>query len=150
MYDLYCGVGLIGLYLAGQARTVFGVESDPQNVEAAERSAALNGLSNATFLCGKAEDLLKGKALFRMGAPPDRLILDPPRVGLHKEIFGPLLEAAPPKILYLSCNPSSLAHDLRIILERDPSYRIGSLQMFDFFPHTPHMEVLAALSRSAI
>lgn len=148
VYDLYCGIGLIALSLAPAARAVFGVESEPENIAAAQRNAALNGLTHVTFFCGKTEDLLKGQALFRMCASPDCVVLDPPRVGLHKEVVVPLLQAQPRTILYLSCNPASLARDLRAILERDPAYRVESLQLFDFFPHTAHMEVLATLRRT--
>jgi len=145
--DLYCGIGLISLILAGEAKVVYGVESEQQNVSFAERNAELNGISNAVFLCGRVEDLLKGRALFRAGPAPDVIVLDPPRAGLHKEVYGPLLEAKASRLLYLSCNPASLARDLKILLERDPAYRVESLQMFDFFPHTIHAEVLATLAR---
>lgn len=147
VYDLYCGMGLIALAMAPEARVVYGVESEGDNVAAAERNAALNGIENAVFLAGKVEDILKGRALFRAGPPPDVIVLDPPRAGLHREIFGPLLQAQAPRILYLSCNPASLGRDLKILLERDPRYRLESVQFFDFFPHTAHAEVLATLRR---
>lgn len=147
VYDLYCGIGLIGLSLAGGAQAVYGVESEPQNIVFAERNAALNGISNAVFLCGNVEDLLKGRALFRAYPAPDLIVLDPPRAGLHKGVHGPLLEARVPRLLYLSCNPASLGRDLKILLERDPAYRVESVQMFDFFPHTVHAETLVTLSR---
>ena len=147
VYDLYCGIGLISLGLAGGAKMVYGVESEQENVSFAEKNAALNGISNALFICGRVEDVLKGRALFRAGPPPDVIVLDPPRAGLHKEVIGPLLEARAPRLLYLSCNPASLARDLKLLLERDPAYRVESLQMFDFFPHTVHAEVLATLVR---
>lgn len=143
--DLYCGIGLITLLLARDARAAVGVECEPENVAMAERNATINGLSNATFLCGKTEDLLKGQALFRMTAPPDCVVLDPPRAGLHKGVIPPLLQARPRTLLYLSCNPASQARDLRAILEREPAYRVEALQAFDFFPHTAHLELLATL-----
>ncbi len=145
VYDLYCGIGLIALSMAGGAKTVCGVESEPENIEFAERNARLNGISNAEFICGRVEDLLKGRALFRGGPAPDVIVLDPPRVGLHKEVLGPLLAARAPRVIYLSCNPASLARDLKMLT---PTYRIDSLKMFDFFPHTEHAEVLALLTRS--
>jgi 23S rRNA (uracil1939-C5)-methyltransferase len=145
VYDLYCGVGLIALSMAPEAKVVYGVESEKENVAAAERNAALNGVGNAVFLAGKVEDVLKGRALFRAGPAPDVIVLDPPRAGLHREIFGPLLQAQAPRLMYLSCNPSSLARDLRVILERDPRYRVEGVQFFDFFPHTTHAEVLVQL-----
>ena len=145
VYDLYCGVGILTLLLAGGAGTACGVESEPENVESAERNAVLNSRTNATFLCGRTEDVVKRQALFRLNGPPDCVVLDPPRVGLHKEVLPPLLAARPRTLLYLSCNPASLARDLKVILEREPAYRVESLHLFDFFPHTPHMEVLATL-----
>ena len=148
VYDLYCGIGLIALSLAGQAKTVYGVESEQENVDSAQRNADLNGITNAVFLCGKVEDLLRGRALFKAGPKPDVIVVDPPRVGLHKEVYAPLLEAKSPTIAYLSCNPLSMAKDLKILLERDPHYQLTSLQMFDFFSHTAHVEVLAILRRS--
>jgi 23S rRNA (uracil1939-C5)-methyltransferase len=147
VYDLYCGIGLIALSLARRAKAVYGVESDPENVAFAERNARLNGINNAVFLCGRVEDLLKGRALFKVGPKPDLIIADPPRVGLHKEVYAPLLEAAVPTLMYLSCNPVSLAKDLKILLERDRRYQAASVQIFDFFPHTAHMEVLVILRR---
>lgn len=147
VYDLYCGVGLISLFLARQASVVCGVESEPENIAQAERNAALNGISNVQFFCGRTEEILKRGTLFRMGPRPDRVVLDPPRVGLHQAIFTPLLEAGPERILYLSCNPASLARDLKILMERGPAYQVESLELFDFFPHTTHMEVLAVLRR---
>lgn len=149
VYDLYCGIGLIALSLAAQARWVYGVESEAENVDFAQRNASLNGISNATFLCGKVEDLLKGRTLFRAGPRPDRIIVDPPRAGLHHQVYAPLLEAHAPVLMYLSCNPSSLARDLKILLARDPGgYRVEEVKLFDFFPHTTHMEVLVTLRRA--
>lgn len=147
-YDLYCGMGLIALSLAGRAKQVFGVEADPENVAFAQRNAALNGISNATFLCGKVEDLLKGQSLFKAGPKPDLIILDPPRAGLHHQVYAPLLGAEAATLMYLSCNPLSMARDLKILLERDPHYQVDAISLFDFFPHTTHLEVLVTLRRS--
>ncbi len=145
VYDLYCGIGLIALSMASSAKVVYGVESEPENVAAADRNAALNGIQNAVFLAGKVEDILKGRALFRAGPAPDVVVLDPPRAGLHREVFAPLLQARAPRLMYLSCNPASLARDLKVILEREPRYRVESARFFDFFPHTTHAEVLVQL-----
>ncbi len=148
VYDLYCGIGLIALSLAGKAKAVYGVESDPENVTSAQVNAELNGITHATFLEGKVEDLLKGRALFKAGLKPDVIVVDPPRAGLHWQVYAPLLEARAPKLLYLSCNAVSLANDLRVLLTRDPSYRVETIQLFDFFPHTTHLEVLVTLHRA--
>lgn len=144
VYELYCGIGLISLTLAGASKQVIGVESEPQNVELAESNAALNGIRNVTFLQGKTEDLLRGNALFRSGPAPDVIVADPPRAGLHKEVLGPLLSSGAPRLLYMSCNPASLARDLKTLTQ---AYRVESAVLFDFFPHTVHAEVLAVLIR---
>ncbi|MBI3318238.1 MAG: 23S rRNA (uracil(1939)-C(5))-methyltransferase RlmD [Candidatus Omnitrophica bacterium] len=148
VYDLYCGIGLIALSLARGAKAVYGVESDPENVSFAQRNAALNGIANAAFLCGKVEDLLKGRTLFKAGPRPDAIVVDPPRAGLHADVYAPLLDSQAPVLMYLSCNPLSLARDLKVLLQRDPAYRVGSVRLFDFFPHTTHMETLVTLRRA--
>ena len=147
VYDLYCGMGLIALSLARKAKVVYGVESDAENVAFAQRNASLNGMTNATFLCGKVEDLLRGQALFKAGPKADVIVVDPPRAGLHKEVYAPLLEAGAATLMYLSCNPLSMARDLKVLLERDPHYRVSAVSLFDFFPHTTHLEVLVTLRR---
>jgi len=147
IYDLYCGIGLIALALASKAKWVCGVESVSENVRLAEMNAKLNGASNTTFVWGKVEDLLKKSTLFKLGPAPDVIVLDPPRAGLHPDAYAPLLKTCAPTILYLSCNPTSLARDLKVLLERDPKYRLQTVHLFDFFPHTPHAEVLAVLRR---
>ncbi len=147
VYDLYCGLGVIALLFAPRAKQIYGVESEPENVALAASNAARNGLANATFVCGKVEDLLLRRGLFRLGPPPDLVIVDPPRVGLHPEAIGPLLQAQPPRLFYLSCNPASLARDLKLFLEREPRYTLTRLSLYDFFPQTGHMEVFATLER---
>ena len=147
VYDLYCGLGVIALLVAPQAKAVYGIESDPENVALARANAERHGVTNVTFLCGTVEDLLLRRGLFRVGPRPDLVIVDPPRVGLHPEAIGPLLHAQAPRLFYISCNPASLARDLKAIVEREPRYRITRLQLFDFFPHTAHMEALVTLER---
>jgi len=147
VYDLYCGIGLISFYLAGCAKMVYGVELERENIACAERNAGLNGISNTMFICGRVEEVLKGRALFTSGLAPEVIVLDPPRAGLHKDVYAPLLEARARRLVYLSCNPSSLGRDLNVLLERDPHYQMESLQLFDFFPHTVHEEVLVTLAR---
>jgi len=148
VYDLYSGIGLIGLALAPDSARVISVESEPENVLFARRNAVLSGVKNALFIEGKVEDLLKGGTLFRESAGPAVVVLDPPRAGLHGEVPAPLLAARPDRIVYLSCNPMSLARDLKVIRLRDPDLNLSALRLFDFFPQTSHMEVLAVLTRS--
>lgn len=147
VYDLYCGSGIMALLVAPRAQAVYGVESDPDNVALATANAQRNHLANATFLCGKVEDLLARRGLLRVGPAPDLVMIDPPRVGLHPEAIGPLLQSEAPRLVYVSCNPASLARDLKAIVEREPRYRITRLALFDFFPHTAHMEAFVALDR---
>jgi len=147
VYDLYCGLGVIALLVAPKARAVYGIESDPETVALANANAARNRITNATFLCGTVEDLLVRRGLFRLGPAPDLVIVDPPRVGLHRDVIGPLLHAQAPRLFYISCNPASLARDLRAIVEREPRYAITRITLCDFFPHTAHVEVLVALER---
>ena len=150
VYDLYCGLGVIALLLAPQAKAVYGVENDPENVSLATANAQRNHVGNAAFICGKVEDILLRRGLFRMGPAPDLIIVDPPRVGLHPEVIGPLLQAQAPRLFYVSCNPASLARDLKLILDREPRYRVTRLTLFDFFPHTGHMEVFVTLDHRVI
>lgn len=147
VYDLYCGIGVIALLLAPKARAVYGVESEPDNVALAAANAARQRLTNATFICGTVEDLLVRRGLLRLGPAPDLIVLDPPRVGLHQEVIGPLLQAQPPRLCYISCNPASLARDLKAILAREPRYALTRLTLYDFFPQTGHMEVFTILER---
>lgn len=148
VYDLYCGMGLLALSLACAAGAVVGVESDPDNVAAAQRNASANRIANAQFFCGKVEDLLRAGALFRALPPPDVIVLDPPRAGLHREVYAPLLASGAKRILYLSCNPASLTRDLQALAGGARPYRVAGVQMFDFFPHTLHQEVLVTLKRA--
>jgi len=148
VYDFYCGIGSIALMVAPHVQSVIGIELDPDNTELALSNAKANGLVNVTFHCGKVEDLVARRGLFERGLKPDVVILDPPRAGLHPEVMGPLLQAGASQLIYLSCNPASLARDLKVILEREPTYQIRQIQLFDFFPQTAHMEVLVVLGRS--
>lgn len=147
VYDLYCGLGIMALLTAPRARWVYGLESDPENVALASATAARHGIANATFICGKVEELLVKRGLFRIGPPPDLVIVDPPRVGLHPDAVGPILQAQPPRLFYVSCNPASLARDLKLLLGREPRFRLTRLSLYDFFPQTGHMEVFATLER---
>jgi len=135
--ELYSGVGTIGLLLAKDAKTVHGVEVVSAATSAAKKNAEHNGITNYVAECIPAEKmdarLLEGK---------DVLVLDPPRSGLHPKVVVMIKEKLPPTIVYLSCNPETLARDLQGLV---PFYRIHSAQPVDLFPHTPHVETLVAL-----
>ncbi|MBI4371774.1 MAG: 23S rRNA (uracil(1939)-C(5))-methyltransferase RlmD [Elusimicrobia bacterium] len=138
--DLYCGGGGIALSLAGAAEKVIGVESNSAAVADAKANAALNGLPNCEFYGAPAEFLLP--SLLDMG--PDVAVADPPRAGLHAAAVKALLESPPPVLFYVSCNPESLARDLKTL---EPRYAAARLTMIDLFPHTDHVETVAWLDR---
>lgn len=138
--DLYCGGGGIALSLAGAARKVIGVESNPAAVTDAKANAALNGLDHCEFYGGTVEFLLP--ALLDM--EPEAAVVDPPRAGLHAAAVAALLASAPPVLFYVSCNPDSLARDLAALESR---YAVRRLVGVDLFPHTDHVETVAWLPR---
>jgi tRNA (uracil-5-)-methyltransferase/23S rRNA (uracil1939-C5)-methyltransferase len=137
--DLYCGLGTFGILLARGAREVFGVEPDPANVAFLKKNLALNGVGNFAVCEGTAEEWLE-EVLER---EPGVVILDPPRKGVDPAVVRGLVEAPAPLVLYLSCNPTTLARDLKGLLE---AYELEDLRVYDFFPHTPHIEAIATLN----
>ena len=138
---LYCGSGAIELSLAGAAGKVTGIDSSPANVANAVENALVNRIDNAAFLGGTVEALLDEPRR----EPADIVIVDPPRVGLTGKALRRVVALGAPAVVYVSCNPRSLARDLRGLM--DAGYRTASLSPFDFFPHTPHLETLAVLVR---
>jgi len=143
VWDLYCGIGTISLYLAAQAREVIGVEIVPEAVENARENAALNGITNARFYTGRAEDLFVRMQKAR--APrADVVIVDPPRKGCAASLLETMLAMQPERIVYVSCDSATLARDLRILTEG--GYRIRKIRPFDQFPQTVHVETVCLLS----
>ena len=147
-WDLYCGVGVVGLYLASKFRTVYGIDIDPRNMEMARANAAANGIANMQFQTGPAEDLLQNKRFWLQDAKPDVVVVDPPRSGLHERVIASLLAARPKELAYISCNAQAMVQDLKRLRTGFPRYRIRAVRAFDLFPHTPHLEVLAVLERN--
>lgn len=141
--DLYCGVGTLGLALAGQCEQLVGIESVEAAVADARRNAERNGITNARFETAKTEDWLP---LARQLAA-DLVIVDPPRAGLHPRALSGLVDLSPPRIIYVSCNPSTLARDIETITSA--GYRADRMRVFDLFPHTPHVETVMSLSRQS-
>jgi 23S rRNA (uracil1939-C5)-methyltransferase len=137
--DLYSGLGTFGLFLAGDAREVFGVEPDPANLSFLKKNMALNRAGNFTVCEGTSEEWLPSLLERDIGV----VILDPPRKGVDPGMLRELAARSVPLVLYLSCNPTTLARDLKILL---PVYDIKDLKVYDFFPHTPHIEALAVLT----
>jgi 23S rRNA (uracil1939-C5)-methyltransferase len=141
--DAYCGIGTITLFLAKHARRVYGVEIVPEAIEDARRNAAINGIANAEFAVGAAEDILpRWQAA---GVSPDVIVVDPPRKGCDTRLLTTMLQLSPKRIVYVSCNPSTLARDLRIL--EDGGYRTVEAQPVDMFPHTVHVESVCFLVR---
>jgi len=137
--DLYCGVGFFALGLAKRGIKTHGVEIDPNAIRAANQSAVANNLQHlATFNSAKAEDVS-----WKLSTA-DTVIIDPPRAGMHPRVIKNLLEMAPKRIVYVSCKYTRLVQELPEFLK---TYKITSLQAFDLFPHTPHVEVVAVLER---
>lgn len=144
LVDVYCGIGTLTLPLAQQVKQAIGVELQPEAVEQAQINADLNGIDNAEFVVGRAERIL-AETVRSLQAPPDVVLLDPPRRGCDTMVLNTLLEVWPPRIVYMSCNPATLARDLRLLL--DGGYRLTRVQPADFFPQTAHVECVAFLER---
>ncbi|MDQ3876636.1 MAG: 23S rRNA (uracil(1939)-C(5))-methyltransferase RlmD [Actinomycetota bacterium] len=144
VYDLYCGIGTIGLSLASDALTVWGVEISEESVACAIENAELNGIANAAFFAGEVGRSLE-ELLDRAG-PPDVVIVDPPRAGLSGKSVRRIGRLGAPRIVYVSCNPTTLAGNVKE-LARDWGYRLLRATPVDMFPHTPHIETVALLSR---
>ncbi len=137
--DLYSGTGTISIFLAGSARQVTGLEIVESAVADARKNGIKNGITNCTFIAGDIKDSLK-----QVGDRPDVLIVDPPRAGMHKDVVKQIVDMKPEKIVYVSCNPATLARDL--VLLKD-SYTLLEVQPVDMFPHTYHIEAVAKLVR---
>jgi 23S rRNA (uracil1939-C5)-methyltransferase len=145
VYDLYCGIGTIGLTMASSALTVWGVDVSEESVACALENAELNGIGNAAFFAGNVGQALE--ELRERAGPPDVVVVDPPRAGLAGKALRRVGEASAPRLVYVSCNPTTLAGDLKR-LAADWGYRLERARPLDMFPHTPHVETVALLVRS--
>ncbi|WP_404457911.1 23S rRNA (uracil(1939)-C(5))-methyltransferase RlmD [Oceanobacillus kapialis] len=141
--DAYCGIGTISLFLAQQAKKVYGVEVVPEAISDAKMNAKLNGINNAEFVVGEAEKVMPWwKA---QGLRPDVIVVDPPRKGCEVDFLQAMIGMEPKRIVYVSCNPSTLARDLRIL--EDGGYETKEVQPVDMFPQTNHVECVTVLER---
>jgi 23S rRNA (uracil1939-C5)-methyltransferase len=143
LLDLYCGSGGIGLYLSRSVKQVFGIDSSQSSVESAERNAQLNKCKNIKFIKNDVR-----KALYRRKGWKGKIdiaVIDPPRDGVSKRAMRHLINLRIPKLLYVSCNPTTLARDTSILIEN--GYKLECVQPIDMFPHTYHIEVIALFSR---
>jgi len=145
VYDLYTGTGTIAQFVSRKAKKVVGIEYVPEAIEDAKANAKANGISNCTFYAGDMKDVLS-KDFIKKNGQPDVIILDPPRAGIHPNVAKVILDAAPERMVYVSCNPASQARDLAILGEK---YEITAVQPVDMFPHTHHVENVCALKLKA-
>ena len=141
LYDLYTGTGTIALFLAAQAKRVVGIEYVEEAIADARLNAQRNGFNHTTFYAGDMAKVLTAEFIAANGQP-DVVVTDPPRAGMHELVVRQLLETAPRKIVYVSCNPATQARDLKLLAAK---YNVHRIQPVDMFPHTQHVENIAEL-----
>ena len=144
VFDIYCGIGTISLFLAQKAKKVYGVEIVGDAIKDAKINAKLNNLENTEFFVGKAEEVVP--KLYKEGKTANVVVVDPPRKGCEESVLDTIVSMEPDKVVYVSCNPSTLARDLAYLDER--GYKCKEIQPVDMFPHTMHVECVALLTRS--
>lgn len=144
VYDLYTGTGTIAQFVSDKASKVIGIEYVPEAIEDARVNARNNGITNCEFFAGDMKDILTDEFVSEHGKP-DVIILDPPRAGIHPDVAQVILNAAPSRMVYVSCNPASQARDLEILCK---DYHITAVRPVDMFPHTHHVENVVALERN--
>ncbi len=144
LFDLYCGIGTIGLTMAESAGEVWGLEIVPEAIADAERNAKRNGIENARFLAGSARTGVR--PLVEEAGRPDVVVLDPPRAGLSQKIVRRVIECDASRIVYVSCNPTTLAPNAQQLTEA--GYRLSRVRPVDMFPQTPHIECVALLEKA--
>lgn len=145
--DAYCGIGTISLFLARKAKRVIGVEAVAEAIEDAKRNAALNGIANVEFRVGEAEKVIP-ELYAKRGLRADVVVVDPPRKGCDEALLQTIVDMRPDRVVYVSCNPSTLARDLRFLEDR--GYRTQEVQPVDMFPQTKHVECVVSLKRKHI
>ena len=141
VYDLYTGTGTIANFVARNARHVIGIEYVADAIEDAKINSEVNGISNTEFYAGDMKDVLTDEFIAIHGRP-DVMIVDPPRAGMHDDVIKVILNAAPSRIVYVSCNPATQARDIAML---DGKYRVTAVQPVDMFPHTHHVENVVRL-----
>lgn len=141
VYDLYTGTGTIANFVARQARKVVGIEYVPEAIEDAKLNSKVNGIGNTLFYAGDMKDVLTQGFIEEHGRP-DVMIIDPPRAGMHEDVVNVILNAAPQRLVYVSCNPATQARDIAML---DCKYRVVEVQPVDMFPHTHHVENVVAM-----
>ncbi|MDR1805177.1 MAG: 23S rRNA (uracil(1939)-C(5))-methyltransferase RlmD [Clostridium sp.] len=143
LLELHCGSGIMGLSMAGRCRELVGVDIVPSAIENAEKNAARNGIKNARFICADADEGAQG--LIKQGLRPEVVLLDPPRTGCSAGLVDTVRRLAPRRVVYVSCNPATLARDCALFTQN--GYSLGSVTPVDMFPRTAHVECVAVLER---
>ena len=143
VYDLYTGTGTIANFVAHKAKKVIGIEYVPEAIEDAKVNSQVNNIENTLFYAGDMKDILTNDFIAQHGRP-DVIITDPPRAGMHPDVINVILNAAPNRIVYVSCNPATQARDLQLM---DDHYKVAAVQPVDMFPHTPHVENVVLLEK---
>ncbi len=141
VYDLYTGTGTIANFVSRKARQVIGIEYVPEAIEDAKVNSKINQIENTLFFAGDMKDILNDDFVAQYGRP-DVIITDPPRAGMHEDVVNVILNAAPKRIVYVSCNPATQARDLALL---DAKYKVTKVQPVDMFPHTQHVENVVQL-----
>lgn len=139
--DAYCGIGTISLFLAQRAKHVYGVEIVPEAIDDAKRNAKLNHMENVDFAVGEAEKVIPW--WYAQGIRADCIVVDPPRKGCDKALLETIIKMKPKRVVYVSCNPATLARDLRVL--EDGGFKTIEVQPVDMFPHTTHVETVALI-----
>lgn len=149
VWDLYCGIGTISLFLAQKAKQVYGVEIIPQAIENAKRNAVKNGIENAEFFVGKSEEVLpefyEKEAAAGRKAYADVIVVDPPRKGCDEKLLDTIVKMAPDRVVYVSCDSATLARDLKILCEQ--GYELKRVRAVDQFCHTVHVETIVLIQK---
>ncbi len=143
VYDLYTGTGTIANFVARSAKKVIGIEYIPEAIEDAKENSRINNISNTQFYAGDMKDILTQEFVTEHGHP-DVIITDPPRAGMHTDVINVILQAAPTRIVYVSCNPTTQARDVELLSDK---YKVTAVQPVDMFPHTQHVENVILLEK---
>ena len=144
VFDIYCGIGTISLFLAQKAKKVYGIEIVEDAIKDAKRNAKINNMDNVEFYVGKAEEVVP--KMYKEGKRANVVDVDPPRKGCDEKVLDTIISMQPDRVVYVSCNPSTLARDLAYLNER--GYKCHEIQPVDMFPHSVHVENVAWLSKA--
>ncbi|GAA6311570.1 23S rRNA (uracil(1939)-C(5))-methyltransferase RlmD [Intestinibacter bartlettii] len=143
VFDIYCGIGTISLFLAQKAKKVYGIEIVEDAIKDAKRNAKINNMDNVEFYVGKAEEVVP--KMYKEGKRANVVVVDPPRKGCDEKVLDTIVSMEPDRVVYVSCNPSTLARDLAYLNER--GYKCHEIQPVDMFPHSVHVECVVLMSR---